>query len=220
MHRAFVTLFMLLIFLINVPKSPGQNDDFYCLEPFDEYRQIKYWARRTISVRDYNFNSGDSNYLGLTYKDKERTNRKNTNKNIVGHFNKEFERILKGKLPFHDTNKGSSVRFEEIYKKYGEQDNFFEVLQAHEEARRKSLYGPNPAAVYCNIGISRRVFPVLYEMKCSVVASKNLMNRGELEEKKLGYSSPELIVGELEHSITQLLEELSKTMKRINNCPK
>ena len=57
-------------------------------------------------------------------------------------------------------------------------------------------------------------------MECTIIANKNLVNRNGLIEKKLGYSTPEYIVGEIKHSITEHLENLSKTLKRIRNCSK
>lgn len=123
-------------------------------------------------------------------------------------------------LSFHDIEEGRDKRFHDLYEKFGKQENFLEILDAQEEARRNSLYGPNPGAVFCIIKISRREFPILYEMKCSLVADKDLRNWNGLEERKLGYSTPEHIVGELKQSITQQLEKLANTLKIINNCTK
>ena len=218
MIRFYVYFILILHFFFLSDSVFAQNKDFYCFDSFDEYRQIKYWAKKHVSVGDYNYKTNDSNYLGLTYKIPEKKFGEETSKEIVAHFDKEFERLIKGNLPFHDTDEGRGECFSELLKKYGKNDNFYEILQAHEEARRNSLYGQNPGAVYCIIEIERREFPVLYEMKCSIVTNKELINRGVLKEKKLGYSTPEHIVGELKHSITQLLKELSNTMKTIRNC--
>lgn len=218
MMRYYLCSVVILNYSLYVGTAFAQNQDFYCHDSFDKYRQIKYWAKNHVSVSDYNYNSGDSSYLDLTYKIPEQRFSEETNKIIVAHFNKEFERLIKGNLLFHNTDEGRDERFSELYKKYGNNDNFFEILQAQEEARRTSLYGPNPGAVYCLIRIERRDFPVLYEMECSIIANKDLINRGGLEEKKLGYSSPELIVGELKNSITTQLEKLSNTLKIIRNC--
>ncbi len=196
----------------------AKNTAYYCYDSFDQYRQIKYWAEIYVSVYDYNYNSNDSSYLGLTYKNPEKKYRDETNKEIVTHFNKEFKRLIKGNLPFHNTEKGHDERFLKVYKKYGNDDNFLEILNAQEEARRTSLYGPNPGALFCLIKIERREFPVLYEMECSIVANKDLYNRNGLVAKKLGYSTPEHILGELKTSITELLKKLNNKMKIINDC--
>jgi len=210
----------LILFLLTI-QVHAQTDDFYCYDSYDEYRQIKYWAKRHISVSDYSYKSGDSNYLNLTYRDnKKKKFGEETSKELIEHFNKEFDRLIKNSLPYHDTDAGRNKRFKELYKKYGEQDNFLDILQAQEEARRNSLYGTNPGAIFCLIKIERREFPVLYEMNCSIVANKELWNRGGLEENKIGFSTPEHILGELKHSITQELAKLRSTMRRINSCIK
>jgi len=221
MKRLNIRVFVVLLLFLMCPTS-GQTKkhDFYCYDSYDEYREIKYWARRYVSVSDYDYDSGDAEYLKLCSKDPNRVLSKITCKEVVSHFNAEFERLFIQTLPFHDTEKGRDERFDEIYKKHGQKDNFSEIRRASEEAHRNSLYGPNPGAIYCIIKISRRDFPVLYEMETSVIANKDLWNRFGLEEKKLGYSTPELIVGELKHSITQQLEELHKTLKIINDCDK
>jgi hypothetical protein len=219
MIRFHLYSFIVFNFLLCFSSAYAQNQDIYCYNSYDEYRQIKYWGRICVSVGDYNYNSGDSEYLNLTYKNSKKRYLEETKKEIVAHFDKEFERLIKGNLPFHNTEEGRDERFAELYKKFGDSDNFIEILQAQEEARRNSLYGENPGAVYCIIKIDRRDFPVLYEMECNIIANKDLMNRGGLvEERKLGYSTPEHIVGELKNSISKLLEDLSDTLKRINNC--
>lgn len=215
----YCVLVLNLFFLTN--SAYAQNGNIYCIDNFDKYRQIKYWAQKNISITDYNYKSGDSKYLGFNYKITDKKLSEETNKEILAHFDKEFERLIKGKLSFHDVEKGLLERLIEAREKYEENhddDNFYEIFQAEEEARRNSLYGPNAGAVFCIIKIERRDFPILYEIGCSIVTNKELMNRGGLEEKKLGYSTPEHIVGELKHAITQQLERLSNTMKIIRTC--
>lgn len=218
MIRLHLFVVVVLNFFLFLGTGFAQDQEFYCYERFDKYRQIKYWAKVHVSINDYNYNSGDSSYLDLTYKVPDTRSREETNKIIVAHLNKEFERIIKGNLPFHNTDEGRDEWISELVNKYVKNNNFFDILRAQEEARRNSLYGPNPGALYCLIRIERHDFPVLYEMECSIIANKDLINRNGLEEKKLGYSSPELIVGELNNSITMQLEKLNTTLKRIRNC--
>jgi len=87
--RAIIVLFILLS---SFPVYSSDNS-FYCYDLYDEYREIKYWAKRSVSISDYNFNSGDSIYLGLSYKD-DKKHVENTNKEIIDHFNIEFERLI------------------------------------------------------------------------------------------------------------------------------
>lgn len=218
MTRFYVYFVLILQFFFLSNTVFAQDKTYYCYDHFDKYRQIKYWARTIVSVSDFNIETNDSNYLGLTYKSPEKKFDEETNKDIIAHFDKEFKRLIKSDLPFHDTDKGMLERVTEFHKKYGKSDNFYEIFLAQEEARRNSLYGPNPGAVYCIIEIERHEFPVLYKMECRIVANNDLMNMHGIEEKKLGYSNPKHIVGELKRTITQQLEELSKTMKIIRNC--
>jgi hypothetical protein len=197
----------------------SQKTDIYCFGSYDEYRQMKYWATRSVSLNDYKFQSGDARYLKLTVHNAE-AKRDEPIKELVDHFNKEFLRILKGNLPFHDVEEGRNKRFKEAWDKHGQSDKFFEIWQAQEEARRKSLYGPDPGAVYCLIAVNRREFPVLYEMKTSVVANKALRNYENFQEKDIGFSTPDLIIGELKQTMTSQLEELADHLKRMRNCPK
>jgi len=169
--------FALIAQLFSLPNPAfAYNRDFYCYDFYHKYRAIKYWARKYISVSDYNSKTGDSRYLKLTYKIPKKKVGEETNKEIVAHFYKEFKRLIKGNLPFHDIDEGRDDRFAGLYKKYGKSENFLEILHAQEEARRNSLYGPNPGAVYCIIKIEKREFPVLYEMECSIGANKDLAN--------------------------------------------
>jgi len=128
--------------------------------------------------------------------------------------------LIRGTLPFYDAELGHNERFMAAFKKFGKQENFLNIWQAQEEARRNSLYGPNPGALYCIIKVDRREFPILYEMTCTIVANKDLWNRNGLKKEKIGYSTHEHIIGELKHSITQLLEELHKNLVKINSCSK
>ena len=212
------TSVVLFILLLCTASGQTKEKDFFCWDSFDKYREIKYWAKAYISVSDYDYGSGDSKYLNLCSKDPNNNVSDITNKEIIDHFNKEFKRLFVQTLPFHDTEKGQSERWLDAHKEHGKKDNFYDIFSASEEARRNALYGPNPGAVFCIIKISRRDFPVLYEIESSIVADESLVNRGGWEEKKLGYSTPDLIIAELKRSITQQLEELHKFLKEVNDC--
>ena len=195
-------------------------DDFlYSPEFYDEYRQIKYWANISIFIGDYNYKSGDAQYLNLSQPDAEKSHREMPSKSIVDHFNQEFNRVMKGDLPFYDTVTGKKDRLDDFFKKKKKVDvDDIDEFKAHEEARRNSKYGKNPGAVYCIISISRREFPVLYEIKTSIVARKDLVNRGGIEERNLGFSTPEHIDGELKRAITEHLEKLSRELNKIRKA--
>jgi len=215
-----LSLFLCLAYFFSGGVLLAGDEDFYCFEFFDKYREIKYWAKIHVSVFDYHYGSGDARYLNLTYEADDRFRKDKTSKSIVDHFNKEFVRLIKGNLPFHNTDEGRDGRFKNFRKKHKNGPDWIEKFQAHEEARRRSLFGSNPGAVFCLIRVSRKRFPILYEIDCSIIAREDLINRGGLEEKNLGFSTPEHIEGELKDAITQQLEILSKTMKTIRRCSK
>lgn len=196
----------------------GEEQDFYCMEFYDEYREIGYWAKKVIFARDYEYGSGDANYLNISH-DVPDEFMDETDKGLVTHFNRMFQDHLQSNIPFHDTEAGRDDRWRKAYRDYGSNDQFHEMFQAGEEARRNALYGPNPSAIYCHIRIERREFPVLYEMECTAVANAQLRNVGGIKENKLGYSTPEYIMGELKSSIAEQLQSLARTLEAIRNCP-
>jgi hypothetical protein len=63
---------LLIILLIssgyaNVASPEKVDDNFlYGGEFFEKYREIQYWANISISVKDYNYGSGDAEFLKLS----------------------------------------------------------------------------------------------------------------------------------------------------------
>ena len=112
MYKHFLKIVVALILVLYTGPLYAQNKDYYCCGDFyDNFRQIKYWAKSGIFLYDYDIGSGDSDYLKLTFKVPYKNNKKylidEINKDIASHFDKEFERLIKGNLPFHDTAKGA-----------------------------------------------------------------------------------------------------------------
>lgn len=213
-------VFIILICAILVPSrvvfSSGY-DDFLCMKFFDEFRAIKYWARTSISVDDYDYGSGDSEYLGLKIKKAENSD---IIKELNDHYLAEFSKYVKEKLPYHDTDAGVSERISKYVEKYKDNKSvdMGEKIMASEEARRRSLYGTNPGAMYCNIRISRRDFPILYEIESSIAANDNLRTHDDVREKSINYSSSEHIIAELKRAITDHMQKLGIKMNTIRNC--
>lgn len=218
MKRVIVSIILSLV--LSFCSSLAFAQAHYCWDAYDKYRQIRYWAVAHVSVDDFKYDSGDAKYLKLTYKDGDSSILDRTSQPIITHFRKEFDRLIKGKLPFHDDDTGYKARMSDFYKKRGSKENFMEKWQASEEARRKALYGTNPGALYCLIKISRREFPVLYEIKSNIVASNDLANYKGLEVSDIGYSTPEHIEDELKRAITEQLESLKGKIDVIRKCPK
>lgn len=212
-------LYVLLVMVIGF-LSCGNSyaEGIYCFDTFNQYRQIRYWAKISVGILDYDFDSGDCEALELVDVSKGSAISEPIN-DIKNHFASEFNRLIKGSLPFHDTDVGQKARWKTLYKKFHNDPNMLEKIEASEEARRTALYGANPAALYCNIRVSRREFPVLYQIGCSVIASQNLWNRGGLESEQIGYSTPEHIQAEIKRAITKQLMELSTLLKKVRECP-
>jgi hypothetical protein len=215
------SLSFLLISVFQVRIAFAENHDkfIYSSDAFDKYRSIKYWARVSISIVDYKYNSGDAEFLKLSFTDPYNKSSKFPAIPILNHFNNEFIRLIKGGLPIIDTDKGREERIKSFLQK--KKDFDFDEYTAYEEARRESIFGKNPGAIYCIIRISRREFPVLYEISTNIIANKDLSNYGSLlSEKDIGFSTPEHIEGELKRVITEHLEKLSVEMNKIKKYGK
>lgn len=193
-------------------------DLLYCGEYSAQYREMEYWARVSISITDYEYGSGDAKALKLVTGTDLKVK---TNKEITDHFMKEYERLVKGRIPYHDVTAGTENRIAEFHRKNPNSgSDLYERFKAYDEARIRSLYGNKPAALYCNIRISRAEFPVLYEIETNVVASEDLINvnSGTLFHQNIGYSAPPYISGELKKKITEHLTKVNEKLKRIQSC--
>lgn len=205
--------------------NAAADESFYCRDSYDIYRNIKYWAAKNITIEDFDYKSNDAQYLKVT----DEENNYKPSKSIVNHFNSEFERLIKGAIPFYDTQKGNVDRYATFLNDHGytindylntwNDLNTWNEWMSNERARRRSLYGSNPAALHCTIRVQNRTFPVLYHVRCNITADEDLRTYG-LEKDALGYSTPEYIEGELKTAITEQLDRLAETMKKINSCTK
>ncbi len=185
----------------------------YCDDYYQEYRDIKYWADKRIDIRDQNYGSGDALSLKLVSKGKYSTK---PSKEIVDHFNNEFNRLIKGDLPFHNAK---DEAFHRSFNAVGRGNMSLDEFYSRERARRRSLYGSNPAVLYCEIKIKNSKFPILYYIECQISTDEDLHPYGcKMEMEDMGFSTPEYIEGELKTAITEQLEKLAGTMKKINEC--
>ena len=123
-------------------------------------------------------------------------------------------------MPYYDVDAGREQRVTEFLQKNKFDTDTIDEFRAYEIARMKSLYGKNPAALYCNIRISRKEFPVLYVIKTNLIATDRLENYdiGGLQQDSIGYSSPKYIVGEINKVITDHLSKISSLLKKIKSC--
>lgn len=215
--KYFVCFFLIFSVLI-ASHAYAANINYYCFDSYDEYREMRYWAKASLTIYDYQSKSGDVVFLNLIDPKNSKSLMYAPNEKLQKHFNNAFASYVKGKLPFHNTDEGRDERFAELYKKYGKDDDFFDMLQAYEEARRESEYGSNPASLYCSIKVKRRDLPVLFEIKCNITTNMNLTNYNGLKEVDIGYSTAEHIEGTIKRMLTEHLKSLGDRLSSINSC--
>lgn len=212
---------LIVILAGNIAHGVNKDDLYlYSMTFYDKFRQIEYWAVKTLSVRDYDHESGDAAYLKLCSEDPNDTSNRIPNNEIAAHYEKEFRRLIQGKIPFHDILKGRSKRLKAFVAEHGVDKDTYDKFKAYEEARNRGMFGSHPGAFYCIIKISRRKFPVLFEMTCKIGADEINYFSAELEEEKLGYSTPEHIVDELKRSMTEQFGALSEELSKIRSIKK
>lgn len=221
MKKGVALIATLLVMFLSIGDAIAGRSDaeidklIYGNKHYDKYRNIRYWARASISINDYDYDSGDAAYFKLTSKTNDDISEE-VNSEIKEYFLIEFKKNVASGLPFHDENVGYKERFNKFLNDNSKDINFIEKWNAYEEARRMSSYGDNPAAIYCNIKIKRRDFPVLYEIETSVIANKDLRNYGtDLKESSIGYSTPDFIYGELRRAISMQIHNLAEKMAKI-----
>ena len=218
--KSLLSIILGILFLGVSNQNLSDKKNIYCYEPYDKYRNIKYWGRTQIILKNFNHKSGDAETLGLTG---EKINYvRYPSKQIHQHFKKEFERLIKNKLPYHNVDEGRSERASEYLKKNKFTRSTLDELDALEEARRNSLYGPNPGQLYCDIKINRTEFPVLYIIECSIQADTGFFKHqsSSLKKSKLGFSTPEHIEKQIIRDITFLLEKITAKKKVMDSCKK
>jgi len=227
MIPVLIIIISLLSLNSNIQAGTLQDSNIHCSDMYDEFRKIKYWGAAKIYLHDMHYENHDAEHLKLlAIDDNKRINYLTPKKSIVHHFNNEFNRTVKGTLPFHDTTEGSSDRFsasvQDAIKTKKDGKSSLQEFEAREEARRNALYGPHPGGVACDIRIQRHDFPVLYIIECYIDASKDLRlySSSLLKEKDLGFSTPEHVEDELKRAITSQLELLGKKLEMMRNCSK
>lgn len=219
MFRFFIVTLTIYMLLTSIC-SADMDSILYCNKYNDEYKQIQYFAKVSVSIDDYDITSGDSEYLKLKVEKNKIDHIGETDKKIKDHFFDEFQKLVKGTLPYYDVDAGREQRVTEFLQKNKFDTDTIDEFRAYEIARMKSLYGKNPAALYCNIRISRKEFPVLYVIKTNLIATDRLENYdiGGLQQDSIGYSSPKYIVGEINKVITDHLSKISSLLKKIKSC--
>lgn len=191
----------------------------YGSESYAEWRQVTYWGKTSISVRDYEYGSGDSEFLKLVIKNKaDRFSADKPRDDIQKHFTTEFRRLF-GYLPFHDLEEGRDQRWAQFRRENPRWDTVkdpnvdfmqaYEAFDAAEVARRNALHGGRAGALFCNIRVKRRTFPVLYEIACSLSANDDLRYETWREARDISFSTPEHIDKEINQAITRVLEKQS-----------
>lgn len=193
----------------------------YESDRYDNYRKITYWGRALLVIRDYQYGSGDAEYLKLVVRDRTKKIEKyNPREDMKQHFMGEFKRLFveRFKAPFYDDEIGYDERFKKFSSENKELNilDLFEKWKAYEVARRRAQYGGHPGSIFCRIAIKRRNFPVLYEIECNMSAKEDLWDDPwDSGKKDIGFSSPEYIDGELKNAITEMLKDISVELSKI-----
>lgn len=214
------SLYCLVLFFILTFFTPGYAIEFtniYCDDANDTYRQIQFWAEKSLFIGDYTFGSGATKHLNLEQVDADQS-LETPHAKISAHFDREFNRLIKGSLPYYDTSKIGEKVLAEITVKHRDDDNLFEIANIEKMVRIKKLYGDNPAAFFCSIYLERFDYPILYEMRCTIVANEYLANIDEIYVERIDYSSPEKLVDNISNLMTSVMTELSGVMKEVNSC--
>jgi hypothetical protein len=227
MKRLLTTALMVLS-LADCSFGASSSEQFdavmYGGESYNEWRQITYWGRVVLSISDYEYGLGDSEYLKLIVKDKTKPYSSDRPRDdIEKHFLTEFKSLF-GDLPFNDLDKDRDKREEQFRRDNPNLDyvrnrnvdiaQAMEAFNAAELARRNALYGGRAGALYCHIRVKRRSFPVLYEIRCSISGEEDLRYASWRESKDIGFSTPEHIDKEIKQAITRMLEKKSNELKK------
>lgn len=202
----------------------------YGSKTYDDERQISYWGIVSLSLSDYNNGLGDAEFLKLVVRDKTKFITSDIPRDdIKKYFLTEFRRLF-GDLTFHDLEEGRDNRLQQFLRDNPQLDfiknpnldigDFHDAFKAAELARRKALYGGHAGALYCRVGVKRRTFPVLYEIKCTISGEEDLRYASWTEEKDIGFSTPEHIDKEIKQAITRMLEKKSSELKKIKKYRK
>lgn len=197
----------------------------------DGYSDIKYWGKKTLKVEDVRSGSlsqSDAKYLDLIIKEKSTKYGYKENEAITVHFESEFDRIIKGDLPFFDVTKGSIKRLTKLRKEYRDED-YVTLWEVSENARRIALYGEGAAGLACKVEVQGRETPVLFSTRCLVYANSDFTSFTSglnfywgadwlMNYKVLGHASSESITGEINKSISSILNLINKELKELAKC--
>lgn len=205
------------------PKEEELEKMNYGSGTYEQHREITYWGVAQLTISDYHQRSGDVEYLKLVVKDESSVlPSERPRGDIEEHFFKEVKRFF-GDLPFHDVKKGWDERLEKFRQKQGKGKDVsqsFEMFEVAEEVRRRDKYGGRAGALYCQVRVKGRYFPVLYDIRCSISAESNLRYVSWDESNNLDFSSPEHIGGKLKTAITEMLKDRSSWFAKIRKYTK
>ncbi len=197
----------------------------FCEEPYNKFREIRYWGAIRIELYDLDLGSNDTNALNLHDSKAFDKSYWIPKKTIMDHFESEFNRLIKRNIPYYDADQGGSKRLGDVLARSKEQNKSVEQAMSEfslqERLRRQKLYGDNPGVLYCRIRVKRHEFPVLFEIKSSISGDKEMKHDEPslLKVEDVGYSTPANIEAEIEKAITAQLEILSENFWLVRNCP-
>ncbi len=85
MFRFFIVTLTIYMLLTSIC-SADMDSILYCNKYNDEYKQIQYFAKVSVSIDDYDITSGDSEYLKLKVEKNKIDHIGETDKKIKDHF--------------------------------------------------------------------------------------------------------------------------------------
>lgn len=230
--------FAVCIISLNLSSAHSSDDCMFYSGPlYDKYKDMQYWGRVQLDIEDFDndrkdidnryqfvqtlklitLNRDKKNVFFLTSTDF------NSSPVLQKHLLSEFKRLLQGKLPYHDWDAGFDERYKKAQAGVKERSNdFMDKFMIDEEARRNALYGTNPGGLFCSVRVQRDDTPVLFFVRCKIVANNDLsyIYEDSLQEEDIGFSSPTFIEKQLVTVLTEQMERLSGKFMKVKNCPK
>jgi len=191
----------------------------YCLRHNSKVQNIDYWARVHLSIDDFDYGSGDTEFLGLGAKTKGFSVGLEVDPDIYNEFFSYVKLTLIKDQPFHDGKKGYEKRFAEFHKANKKGDpKFYKKWRKLETLRAQKLFGKIPGQIYCNVAIKGREFPILYHTACSLSAEEMMRYDQLLEVKNLDYSDKDSLKKKLVNDLKSYVAKLVKIREQINEC--
>ncbi len=226
MRKGLLIIFTGLILfdgVLALDQARGETEGHkpYCWRDNSRVQNIDYWAKVQLSINDFDYKSGDTEFLGLGTKKKGFSVGLEVDPDIYKEFFSYVKQALIQEKPFHDGTEGYDARFAKFHKTNKKNDpNFHKKWRSQESIRAKKLFGKYPGQVYCNVRVKGREFPIMYHTACSLSAEEPMRYDRLLEVKNLDNSDRESLEKKLVNDLKSYVDKLVKIREQINECKK